>query len=169
MGTLVASILQTGKLRLEEMMHLAQVPHRVSWGWECELKIISQPLLTTLQAWVPLGVPMAERRGPWRASVSPPCLPVVTELCPHLRALPLGPGSGGDSGRPSRGVKRIMNLEVFANGQALSTWVMSLIFPVTWAIARYRSSYGLSCPQNSFAEVLTPRSSECDCSWRWGI
>lgn len=47
-----------GKLRPEEMMHLTYVPHQDSWGWESELKILSQPLHTTLQAYVPLGVRM---------------------------------------------------------------------------------------------------------------
>lgn len=48
-GTLVASILQMGKLRLEEMIHMAQPLHQDSWGWKSELKIISRPLPTTLR------------------------------------------------------------------------------------------------------------------------
>lgn len=32
------------------MTHLAQALHQDSWGWKSELKTISQPLPTTLQA-----------------------------------------------------------------------------------------------------------------------
>lgn len=40
------------------MMHLASVLNQDSWGWERELKILFQLLSTTLQAYMPLVVPM---------------------------------------------------------------------------------------------------------------
>lgn len=140
MGTLVASNLQMGKRRLEEMMHLAQVLHQVSWGWECELKIISQPLLTTLQACVPPGVPMGCDTG----SLGSKC---VSSMPPSgYRAL-------SPSACPALGPGKWRQLSPLPWGQEDNepggvckwpSWVLSLIFTVTWAIARYRSSYGLS-------------------------